>query len=133
MPERDVLEEQLRQEFRRQAPDFDLRASLPSKVSALVRRRQRLRLIILVAAVAAVVVAVAIPLASLRSSPVQRPINPATGSTSGWSAPTSIDSPHNRLTAVSCATAHFCVAVDYKGNAITYNGTRWSRQAKIDD
>ena len=78
MSDRDVLEDRLRQEFLRQAPHFDLGASLPTKVSARVRRRQRLRIIVPVAAVVAVLVAVAVPLASFRSSPLHTSLTPAT-------------------------------------------------------
>ncbi len=133
MPEHDVLEEQLRQEFRRQAPDFDLRASLPSKVSTLVRLRQRRRMILPIAALVAVLAAVAIPLASLRSSTGRQPGNLATGSgQTGWSAPSNIDSPTDRLTAVSCVNARFCVAVDYKGDAVTYNGSEWGKKTNVE-
>ena len=133
MPERDVLEDHLRREFLRQAPRFDLGASLPTRVSALVRRRQRRRMIVPVAALVAVLAAVAIPLASLRSSTGQRPGNVATGpGQTGWSAPSDIDSPTDRLTAVSCVGARFCVAVDYEGDAITYNGSGWGKKTNVE-
>jgi hypothetical protein len=82
MPEREVLEDRLRQEFLRQAPHFDFGGSLPIRVSALIRRRQSLRQMsraLAVVAVAAVIAGVAIPLAALRSSPIHRPIGPTTG------------------------------------------------------
>jgi hypothetical protein len=54
-----------------------------------------------------------------------------------WSSPQSID-PYNPNTAqgilesVSCATASFCVAVDYSGNALTWDGSSWSSPQSID-
>ena len=86
-----------------------------------------------VAALVAVLAAVAIPLASLRSSTGQRPGNLAPGpGQTGWSAPSDIDSPTDRLTAVSCVSARFCVAVDYKGDAITYNGSEWGKKTNVE-
>ena len=82
MTEHDELADQLRREFLRQAPPFDLHSSLPTAVSALVRRRQRRRVIVAVAAAAVVVAAVAIPLSALRSEPLGHRITPATTPTS---------------------------------------------------
>jgi hypothetical protein len=87
MPEFDGFGDQLRQEFLRQTPDFDLGSSLPSKVSALVRRHHRQRLIATVSLMAAVIAAVAIPLVSLHSSPAPKNLYPATGSTSTSQTP----------------------------------------------
>jgi len=78
MPERDDLGDQLRRRLLRQAPEFDLQASLPDKVETLVRRRQQVRRVLAVAAAAVVVAAVAIPLSALRSTPVGHRITPAT-------------------------------------------------------
>jgi hypothetical protein len=75
MPEHDDGE-QLRREFLRQAPGFDLGTTLPHKVSTLVRRRQRRRRIVPVVIAVAVVAAVAIPFSALRSSPVGRQKQP---------------------------------------------------------
>jgi len=36
------------------------------------------------------------------------------------------------LQSVSCPTASFCAAVDYNGNALTYNGSSWSSPDQID-
>jgi hypothetical protein len=77
MTERDEGD-RLRREFLRQAPPFDLGATLEKRVSALVRRRQRVRRILAVGAAAAVVAAVAIPLSALRSTPVGHGFAPAT-------------------------------------------------------
>jgi hypothetical protein len=38
---------------------------------------------------------------------------------------------HEGLTSVSCPSATFCVAVDYDGDALTYNGTSWSAPTHI--
>jgi hypothetical protein len=81
MPDHDELAEQLRQEFLRQAPDFDLHSSLPNTVSALVRRRQRRRVVLAIAGAAVVVAAVAVPLSALRSEPLGHRITPATSPT----------------------------------------------------
>jgi hypothetical protein len=81
MPEHDDPGDQLRQEFLRQDPGFDLGPSLPARVSALIRRRRRRRLIATTAVIVAVMAAVALPLASLRSSSGPKSFNPAGGST----------------------------------------------------
>jgi len=47
-----------------------------------------------------------------------------------WSSPASIDV--NSLTAVSCVSRTFCMAVDLFGGALRYNGTTWSARASID-
>ncbi len=89
MPERDDGGDELRREFLRQAPAFDLHGSLPGKVETLVRRRARLRRVLAVGAAAAVVAAVAVPLSALRSAPVGHAITPATTPTSSaTTAPT---------------------------------------------
>ena len=80
------------EEFLRQAPDFDVRSSLPGKVSALVRRRHRLRVTLAVVGAAAVVAAVAVPLSSLRSAPLGHRITPAT-------TPTTSSTPSTTVTA----------------------------------
>jgi hypothetical protein len=50
-----------------------------------------------------------------------------------WSAGKAIDLAAGDPRAVSCAPASsFCVAVDYEGSALTYNGTAWSLPASID-
>ncbi len=36
------------------------------------------------------------------------------------------------LASVSCATPHFCVAVDYFGYRVTWNGAKWSSPTLID-
>jgi hypothetical protein len=81
MPEHDDGD-RLRRELLRQAPEFDLGASFAVKVSALVRRRQRIRRGLAVGAAVVVVAAVAIPLSALRSSPVGRGVTPGTTPTS---------------------------------------------------
>ena len=42
-----------------------------------------------------------------------------------WSSPVPIDV-SNLLNSVSCTSATFCAAVDYQGNALTYNGSSWA-------
>jgi hypothetical protein len=55
----------------------------------------------------------------------------ATFNGSSWSAaPISIDTAP--LASVSCPSSSFCVAVDYSGNALTFNGSSWSAPASID-
>jgi hypothetical protein len=49
-----------------------------------------------------------------------------------WSAPQSVDPTYPHLVSVSCPSASFCVAVDYSGHALTYNGTAWSTPVDID-
>jgi hypothetical protein len=49
----------------------------------------------------------------------------------GWSAPVSVD-PVSFGSSVSCASATFCAAVDYEGNALTFDGTSWSAATSID-
>ncbi len=49
-----------------------------------------------------------------------------------WSAPQSVDPTYPHLVSVSCPSASFCVAVDYSGHALTYNGTAWSAPVDID-
>src|SRR5579863_8156919 len=50
-----------------------------------------------------------------------------------WSAGKAIDLAAGDPRSVSCAAASsFCVAVDYEGSALTYNGTAWSLPANID-
>ena len=40
--------------------------------------------------------------------------------------------PGSYLQAVSCASASFCVAIDRKGNALTFNGSTWSAPVNAD-
>jgi hypothetical protein len=47
-----------------------------------------------------------------------------------WSAPRRIDASTGGVSAVSCADATFCVAVDTAGRSTTYDG-RWSMPAKV--
>jgi hypothetical protein len=101
MTEHEELAEQLRREFLRQAPQFDLHSSLPTAVSTLVRRRQRRRVMVAVGAVAVVVAAVAIPLSSLRSEPLGHGIIPATTPTSP--VPTTTP-PAATIAPLSCGT-----------------------------
>jgi hypothetical protein len=42
-----------------------------------------------------------------------------------WSKPSAI-APGSYLQAVSCASARFCVALDRKGDALTFDGSSWS-------
>jgi hypothetical protein len=108
MPDSDDMAEQLRRELLAQAPQFDVGTSLPAKVDALVRRRQRVRVTLVVVAVAAVVAAVAIPLSSLRSAPLGGRITPVTTPTAPTSSTTpstpSTTTPPAVATALSCNT-----------------------------
>ena len=47
---------------------------------------------------------------------------------SAWSAPKVVytSAPSGVIFGLSCASASFCAAVDYGGNAVTYNGTTWT-------
>jgi hypothetical protein len=92
MAEPDDQGDRLRQEFVRQDPRFDLHSSLPAKVAALIQRRRRRRRIVTMSIVVAAIAAVAIPLASLHSSPGQKPFNPVTGKTSKSTTPGSTPS-----------------------------------------
>ncbi|GAC1341632.1 MAG: hypothetical protein NVSMB29_12430 [Candidatus Dormibacteria bacterium] len=47
-----------------------------------------------------------------------------------WSPPIVIDG--SALSSVSCDSSSFCVAVDYGGNALTWNGGTWSAPVNID-
>lgn len=60
-------------------------------------------------------------------------VGPGVGSANaaGWSGPTLID-PSQYLTAVSCASPSFCVAVDDAGNVFMFDGSRWSAGQAID-
>ena len=49
-----------------------------------------------------------------------------------WSSPDSIDPKGGGLLSVSCASASFCVAVDYSGNVLAYHGSSWSSPDSID-
>ena len=49
-----------------------------------------------------------------------------------WSQPSKIDNPQDAPDAVSCASATFCVAVDQRGNAVTYDGQFWGTPQSID-
>src|SRR5690242_14246237 len=51
----------------------------------------------------------------------------------GWGPPTHIDSTSPiALNSVSCPSSSFCVAVDLRGDAVTYNGTSWTPPAVIE-
>jgi hypothetical protein len=50
---------------------------------------------------------------------------------SSWSAQTQVDTPA-ATAQVSCASVHFCAAVDASGDAMTFNGTSWSAPDAID-
>jgi len=52
---------------------------------------------------------------------------------STWSAPTPIDDPEHpvSISAISCVSSSFCVAVGGYGEALTYDGTRWTPPTKV--
>jgi len=55
-----------------------------------------------------------------------------TPSSSGaWSGPVAIDAETNSLTALSCASASFCMAVDTHGDAISFDGSSWRDPKRI--
>jgi hypothetical protein len=43
-----------------------------------------------------------------------------------WSAPAAVDPDGGGVQALSCVSSSFCLAVDYAGQALTYDGSRWS-------
>src|SRR5580693_7693335 len=50
-----------------------------------------------------------------------------------WSAPLSLESTSNRgLDALSCISPTFCMAVDYYGRALSYNGKKWTAPRSIE-
>jgi hypothetical protein len=60
--------------------------------------------------------------------------SPSAAAGSGpWSSPVKVDSTDTAgLTAVSCVSSSFCVAVDAEGNAFTYSSGTWSAATNID-
>jgi hypothetical protein len=56
--------------------------------------------------------------------------SPSTGTV--WAAPVVIDS-SAAPTSVSCPTTTFCVALDSKGRALTFDGTAWSAPVLVSD
>jgi hypothetical protein len=51
---------------------------------------------------------------------------------STWSAPSKVDG-SNEMVSVSCHGTTFCLAVDLRGDALSYGGSKgWSKPAKID-
>jgi hypothetical protein len=43
-----------------------------------------------------------------------------------WSGPAAVDSGGGGFQALSCASSSFCLAVDYAGQGLTYDGSTWS-------
>ncbi|MGO9101642.1 MAG: Ig-like domain-containing protein [Mycobacterium sp.] len=58
--------------------------------------------------------------------------SPAAASPPGWSQGTLIDPEPGQPISISCPTADFCVAADFTGHVLTYNGTSWSSPENID-
>lgn len=59
----------------------------------------------------------------------------ATAPASRWGSPLPIDTaagPEGGFADVSCASTRFCAAVDVRGDALTFNGTKWSRPLNVD-
>jgi hypothetical protein len=140
MPDDDDAE-QLRQELRRQAPAFDMGSSLPDKVGALVRRRQRVKLTLAIAGAAAVLAAVAVPLSSLRSQPPGRPVTPATtpSATTTPPATTPTTTPSAAVAPFACDSADlwntpagtaFSTRVTLGGVTVTLTGTTAATQSE---
>jgi hypothetical protein len=59
------------------------------------------------------------------------PRETATAAPLTWSAPRVIDQLQGRLTAISCPSSDFCMAGDYYGNVVRFNGVGWSRPKNI--
>lgn len=55
-----------------------------------------------------------------------------TPTTTGWSTPSSIDGSKD-LSAISCPSTSFCMAIDTSGDWLKYNGTTWSTPSSIGD
>ncbi len=49
-----------------------------------------------------------------------------------WDTPVAVDPPQGDLSAVSCPTSTFCVAVDVHGNALTWDGDTWTPPTAVD-
>jgi hypothetical protein len=49
-----------------------------------------------------------------------------------WSKPVTIDPNGGGLRSISCPSASFCAAVDFKGNALTYGVGTWSSLDIVD-
>ncbi|MFC6705042.1 hypothetical protein [Flexivirga alba] len=49
-----------------------------------------------------------------------------------WGSAASVDPPQGDPQSISCPTSSFCAAVDTSGNALTWNGTRWTSPQRID-
>jgi len=83
------------------------------------------------------VVVVALPLALLPAVEAAGSSPPALSGALVWSAPSHVDGSADAsaglgLTSVSCTSPSFCVAVSASGDALTFNGSRWSAPVKID-
>ena len=50
----------------------------------------------------------------------------------GWSTPEWIDPDFGMLQAVDCPTTSFCVAGDYFGGVVTFDGSNWSEPVSVD-
>jgi hypothetical protein len=48
-----------------------------------------------------------------------------------WSSPRRIDG-DTAINSISCTDMSFCLAVDERGNALRYDGTKWSAPLRID-
>ncbi len=49
-----------------------------------------------------------------------------------WSVPTYVDTGSSDLFSVSCTSVSFCMAVDWLGNALSFDGSGWSTPTVID-
>lgn len=96
--------------------------------NAMRRSTARRHLAMAVAAIATVLLTAGQAAASPRG-PATTAVQP------GWGALLNIDSvsgPAGGFASVSCASTRFCAAVDVQGNALTFNGSRWSRRVNVD-
>lgn len=125
------------------APDLASRTSSTTYPPSRRHRRLRhargpmlvtshLKVVLTVAASVALLVAVVIVAAANRGHTA--PAGTHHQPTAGWSAPQAIDKSAPlpaSLSSVSCPTSTFCMAVDYSGNSLRWNGTSWSVPQKI--
>jgi hypothetical protein len=60
------------------------------------------------------------------------PLAPAASASPGWTAPAPVDdTTPTAFSSVSCPTSNFCMASDFQGRELTYNGHVWSAPVPI--
>ena len=61
------------------------------------------------------------------------PLATVASASPGWSAPSLVDNSRPvGLISVSCPTASFCMALNFDGDSLIYNGTSWSAGPAVD-